>query len=247
MAVVTVPLVIFMFSTAGKLGSRGQNFLVDGLEVRLRNPDCAQRFVAIMYTPQRLQVCFVETLDSDRKAIHAGCAKIAKFFCFKGTGVGFQCDFGIRFQRHAGAHGGEDVVEAACGKNARRATAEKNRVHAPAPDFRQGVVEIGNERVDVLALLRYSLLLVAVEIAVRALADAPGNMDILILLRTPASVIWPPGTRRVVSSAAVVRTSSRRRCFWCGCSPSVASNASRAIGTSPKLAAAAVSMAGKTL
>ena len=94
----------------------------------------------------------IEALDADRQAVHAGGAVRRELRRFERAGIGFERDLGVGRERHARAHGRQDRVDRLGAQHARRAAAEENRVDAPAPDERQRLVEIRDERIDVGSL-----------------------------------------------------------------------------------------------
>src|SRR5258708_33323135 len=63
-------------------------------------------------------------------------------------------------------------------KKARRAASEENTVDAPSPDVGKRELEIRDQRFDVGPLGNIAPRLVGIEIAVRALLHAPGNVHV---------------------------------------------------------------------
>ena len=125
-----------------------------------------------------LQVVVVEALDAERQAIDAGGAEAGEFLRFDRARVGFQRDFGVRRQHRQRPEGGEQFVDGGRRQQAGRAAAEEDADHRPAPDQRQRRLQVGNQRIDILALGDRARRLVRVEIAVRALLDAPRDVHI---------------------------------------------------------------------
>ena len=151
---------------------------VDIVEMRLRNADRAARLFATVNAAQRLQLRGIEALDADREAVDAASAVIAKLGRFERAWIGFQRDFRIGGEIEPGAERRQQFLDRARGEQARRAAAEKYRIHAPAPDLRQGKFQVGDQRAHVVLLRRLAPDLVRIEVAVRALFYAPGNMHI---------------------------------------------------------------------
>ncbi len=73
---------------------------------------------------------------------------------------------------------GQDLVECTRGQQAGRAAAEENAVHAPPPNQRQRLLEVGGQRGNIALLGKLAARFMRVEVAVRALAHAPGDMHI---------------------------------------------------------------------
>src|SRR5690606_36355394 len=77
-----------------------------------------------------------------------------------------------------GAQYRQHIVHSAGRKQAGGAAADEHRNHLPSPDQRQGLLEIGLERRQILLLGHLGVELMRIEIAVRALAYAPWHMHI---------------------------------------------------------------------
>ena len=131
-----------------------------------------------MNASQRFEMPRIETLDADRQPVDAGGAERAEFFGFERAGVGFERDFRVSRKRHARAHGSEYLLYARRGKNAGCAAAEKNRVNLATPDLRQRGFEVGDQRINIALLGDRITRLVRIEIAVRAFAHAPRDVDV---------------------------------------------------------------------
>jgi hypothetical protein len=122
---------------------------VHPFEGALRQFDRAPCLVRVVDAAERREMAVIEALHADRQAVHAGVAKAGEAVRFDRAGVGFERDFGARRQRHAGAHGGQQAVERRGRHQAGRAAAEEDAVHAPAPDVRQRMLEVGDQRRDI--------------------------------------------------------------------------------------------------
>ena len=120
----------------------------------------------------------IEALDAERKPVDAGGAESGEFLRFCGAGVGFQGDFGIPRQRQAGTDGGEYGVDGVPGKEAGGAAAEEDADDLPSRNVRQGGIELGRQRCNVIRFRQRLALAVRVEVAVRAFAYAPGDVHI---------------------------------------------------------------------
>ena len=119
---------------------------VDVVEMRLRNADRAARLFAVVNAAQRLQLRGIEALDADREAVDAASAVVAELGRFERAGIGFQRDFRIGGEIEPGAERRQQFLDRARGEQARRAAAEEYRIHAPAPDLRQGELQVGDQR-----------------------------------------------------------------------------------------------------
>ncbi len=79
---------------------------VDVVETTLRSVDCIERLLPIMNAPQCLQVARIQALYAKRQAVDTGVAKTGEATRLNSAGVGFQGDFGIGKQHHAGTQFG---------------------------------------------------------------------------------------------------------------------------------------------
>ena len=132
----------------------------------------------VVDAPERMQMLRVEALDADGQPVDAQRAEVGELLRLERPRVGLQGDLGIRRQRQARANRGQDLVERMRGQQAGRAAAEEDAVHAPAPDQRQCLLEVGGQRRDVALLGKLAARFMRVEVAVRTLAHAPGDMDV---------------------------------------------------------------------
>ena len=120
-----------------------------------------------MDAPQTLQRGIVETLHADGKARDTCVFKPLKLLFFKCAGVGFERDFGLRLQLYQRTHAVKQAVYRGRLKQAGRAAADKHGVNRTPPNVGQfaffGQAVFG---------------LVGIEVAIRAFAHAPRDMDI---------------------------------------------------------------------
>ena len=143
--------------------------------------DGASRLGAVVDATQRLQMRIVETLDADRQTRHSGVTKTGELLHFKSTRVRLQRDLGLGRKPRPCPHPGQDVGNAVRREQARRATADEHRMNRAAPEFGQLHFQIQHQRVDVLALRNTDgavRTLVRIEVAIRALAHAPRDVDV---------------------------------------------------------------------
>ena len=151
---------------------------VEVVEIGVGDVDGTVRFVVVMDAAQGVQVAFVEALDADREAVDAAVAIGLEFFGFEGTGVGFHGDFDATIERQERAEVGQQAVQPFGRKQARGAAADEDGVDLAAPDQRQRAFEIGLERVEVFGFGETVVGFVRVEVAIGALAYAPGDVHV---------------------------------------------------------------------
>ena len=151
---------------------------VEVVEARLGNLDCVARFVRAVDAAKRPEVRVVEALDADRQPVDAAGSIVAELLRLERARVRLERDLGIGRERQARAEFGKQAIDRARREEARRAAAEEDAVHAPAPDPRQRVLEVRDKRGAVRVLGQVAFLFVRVEIAVRAFAHAPRHVHI---------------------------------------------------------------------
>ncbi len=120
----------------------------------------------------------VETLDANRQAVDSAGRIAAEFFCLEGAGVGLHGDLGAGFERQQAADVGHQSIQPLRRHQARRTAADKNRHDPAAPYQRQRLLQISPQRIKIRALGQLATGLVRVEVAVRTLAHAPGEMHV---------------------------------------------------------------------
>ena len=175
---------------------------------------------AVVDAAQALQAAVVETLDTDAQAIHARRAIALEAAVLGGAGVGLQGDLGPGCEAQPRARTLQEAVDAHRREQAGGAATEKYRVHRAAPDQRQIEVEVGQQRVHVSierqrAAAFSRLELVRVEVAVRAFAHAPRQVDVQRQGRGDEShrLIVSPGTAASDTYRTNRRSASWARCF----------------------------------
>jgi hypothetical protein len=159
-------------------GQREHQVEVEVVEVGVRDLDRLLRLVLVVDAAQRLQMPAVEALDADRQAVDAAGAVGLELLGLEGAGIGFHRDLGVDLQRQQRAHVGQQAVQRCRRHQAGRAAADEHRVDLAAPDQRQRLFEVGAQRVQVGLLRHRAVRFVRIEIAVRALAHAPGPVDV---------------------------------------------------------------------
>src|SRR5690606_3355997 len=133
---------------------------------------------AVVDAAQPLQAAVVETLDAEADPVHPGGAVVLEAAVFGGAGVGLERHLQAGREPQPGAGALQEAVDLRRWKQAWRAAAEEHAVHGAAPGQRQVVVEVGQQRVDVAVERQRPARLVRVEVAVRALAHAPGQVHV---------------------------------------------------------------------
>ena len=131
-----------------------------------------------MDAPEAFEHRIAEALHADREAIHARIAKAAEAPGLHGARIRLEGDFCSRLERHARTHASEQRVDGFGREKARCAAADENADEPPAPNRRQQLLQIEQKPLDVFAFGQRTGALVRVEVAVRALAHAPRNVDI---------------------------------------------------------------------
>ena len=150
---------------------------IDVVEVAQRDVDGATRLLAVVNAAQRLQMRRLEALDANGQPVDAGLAVAAETLGLEGAGIGFHGDFRVRLQPHARAR-----LPAARPSPAARTGWEcrphEDAAQRPAPDLGQAELQIAQQGVDIGHLVETALGLVRVEVAIRAFAHAPREMDV---------------------------------------------------------------------
>ena len=153
---------------------------IEILEPRLpRQRDRIDRLAAVVDAAQPCQAAVVETLDAEAQPVDAGLPVVPEASVLGGAGVGLECDLGIGREAQARRGAFEEPGDRRGRKQARRTAAEEHAVHRAAPDQRQVLIEIGQQRIHVgIERRRAALEFVRVEIAVRTLSHAPGQVHV---------------------------------------------------------------------
>ena len=161
-------------------GQRVHEVEVEGLEGLLRLLHRRNGLGTVVHAAQGLQVRVVEALHTNRQTGDARCAKGAEAVFLEGAGVGLQRHFAARRQRQARADVGQQAVDGRGRKQAGRAATNEDAVHLAPPHQRQRGFQVGAQGVQVALLGQglAALVGVRIEIAVRALAQAPGDVHV---------------------------------------------------------------------
>jgi hypothetical protein len=151
---------------------------VDVVEVLARDLDRAPRLGLVVDAPQRRQVPGIEALDSDREARHAGVAIAAELLRLEGPRIRFQRDLAVGVQGEPGAERRDQRPDRLGGKQAGRAAAEEYARDWPPPDLGQRLLEVAHQSVHVRVFGNVPPHLVGIEVAIRALPDAPRYVNV---------------------------------------------------------------------
>ena len=151
---------------------------VDVVECRERRRDGAPGLVCGMNAPERAQHAIVEALHADGDAIHAGVAEATETARLHRPGIRLERDFRAGLERQARAHAGEQCVDRFRREQAGRAAADEHARKAPTPDRRQLAFEVEQQLLDVRLFRQRARALVGIEVAIRALAHAPRDVDV---------------------------------------------------------------------
>ena len=138
----------------------------------------APRFQLAVNATEPLQLRGIEALHANRQAIDAGLAKALELARFGGAGVGLHGDFDIAHEWQQRADTGQQSIHCVRREQRRRAATNENAVDASAPDPRQILLQITQQRVDVLRLRDLAFALMRIEIAIRAFAHTPGDVHV---------------------------------------------------------------------
>ena len=87
----------------------------------------ADRLVAVVYTPQGLELGGLEALYADGQAIDAGLPVRLEFLLLEGPWVGFQSDFDVDGERDALLHAAQQTPQSLGAEQAWSAAAEEDR------------------------------------------------------------------------------------------------------------------------
>ncbi len=153
---------------------------VEIVEAGLGDFDGARRLVAVMDAAQRLQMARVEALDADRQAVDAAVAVRPELVGLEGAGIGFQRDFRATVQRQQGADIRQQAVDAGRRQQAGRAAADEDACRCAGPRSAarrlrgRRAARRGNPAREQASPLHF----VRIEVAVRALPHAPGEMHV---------------------------------------------------------------------
>ncbi len=133
---------------------------------------------AVVDAAQAPERVVVEGLDAEADAVHPGRAVAVEAAVLGGAGVGLQRHFQVRREPQPRAGLLQEAVDRLGREQAGGAAAEEHAADHPAPDQRQVLVQVADQRVDIGVERQRALAGMRVEIAVRAFAHAPGQVHV---------------------------------------------------------------------
>ncbi|MCW0416884.1 hypothetical protein NB689_002638 [Xanthomonas sacchari] len=133
---------------------------------------------AVVDAAQPLQGRVVEALDAEAQAIHPGRQVAVEAAMLGGAGVGLQGDLQARREAQPGAGRLQEAIDRLGRKQAGRTAAEEHAVDYAAPDQRQVLVQVADQRIHIGVERQRALGRMRIEIAVRAFAHAPGQVHV---------------------------------------------------------------------
>ncbi len=139
---------------------------------------CADGFVAVVDAPECLELGGLETLHADGQSIDAELAVIAELGLLEGPGVGFQSDLDAVGEPDQMLQALDDGGQCPGGEQAWRAATEEDRAQPAALDVLEVGPQIRQQRGHIGLFRQLRAGHVGVEVTVRALAHAPGDMDV---------------------------------------------------------------------
>src|SRR5882672_5969902 len=131
-----------------------------------------------MNAPQELQVPIVEALAAERNPIYAGRTVLGKTATLHRTGIGLEGNFRCRSDIESHADRLDDFANGIRREQARRSATKKNTEHTAVPYPGSLKLEIAIQRREIALFRHRALDGVRVEVAIRALAHAPRQVDV---------------------------------------------------------------------
>src|ERR1041384_6658019 len=136
------------------------------------------RLARVVDAAERLQHALVEALHPDRDAVHPGSAKATETAGFHRAGIRFQRDLRRGLERQPRAHAGQQRGDRVGREQAPRTAAEEYAGEAPAPHRRQMALQVEQQSLEIGLLGQLAGALVRIEVAVRTLPHAPGDVNV---------------------------------------------------------------------
>ena len=155
---------------------------VEGVEGRGRLGQRLARLAGAVNATEPLQLRVVEALHAHRQPRDAGLPEALEALALEGAGVGLQRDLAAGLQRQAGAHVGDQLADLLGVEQAGRAATDEDADDGPTPHQRQRGLQVGAQRGEVglrgVGGQRAILHFMRVEVAIRAFAQAPGQVHV---------------------------------------------------------------------
>ncbi|MNZ48643.1 hypothetical protein D3C78_663910 [compost metagenome] len=138
----------------------------------------ADRFLAVVDAPQGLELGRLEALHADGQAIDAELAVGGELGLFEGAGVGFEGDLDVAGEGHPLLDAVQQPADGIGAEQAGGAAAEEDGGQLAAVDVAQVLLQVIEQGIYVGFFRQLGAGGVRVEVAVGALAHAPGDMDV---------------------------------------------------------------------
>ncbi|MPN31035.1 hypothetical protein SDC9_178506 [bioreactor metagenome] len=165
----------------GLTGQAVHQVQVEAFEVAGGQLDGGPGLVIVVDAPQRLEVARVEALDAQGQSRHPGGGEGGELAGLGGARIGLQGDLGPRSQGQSRPHRAEQALQGGTGEQAGGAAADEDGTHRPPPHQGQGRFQVGDQGIHIGVFGNRADAapgLVGVEVAVGALAHAPGHVDV---------------------------------------------------------------------
>ncbi len=136
------------------------------------------RFLGAVDAAEAGQLLLLEALHPDGDAVDAGPLEAGELVRLHRARVGLHGDLAVRRQGNACAHPVQQGLHGRHGEQARRAATDKDGGERPSLGPVQILLQILQQGRHVLEVGQFPLLGVGVEVAIGALLDTPGHVDI---------------------------------------------------------------------
>ncbi|MNT12013.1 hypothetical protein D3C72_1469210 [compost metagenome] len=143
-----------------------------------RHTGGAYGFVTVVNPSQGLELFLLKALNTDRQAIDPQFPVRHELVLLECPRIGFQRDFDVAGKRNALFDAFEQTTQRISAEQAWRAATKENRAQLTTINGVQVLIEIGQQCVDVLFFRQHGAGGVGVEVAIRAFAHAPRDVDI---------------------------------------------------------------------
>ena len=144
----------------------------------LRHFHRALGFARAVDAADAFQCGVVKTLHAETDAVYPGVAITREGTMLDGARIRLQRDFDVVGQAQPRRNVIDDFRDGVRREQARRTAAEKYTLQHPALRERQILFEVARQRIDIILLRQFFRRVVRIEIAIRAFAHAPRNVDV---------------------------------------------------------------------
>jgi hypothetical protein len=135
-------------------------------------------FVRRVNAPESSQVARIEALPAERNAIDTHARVAAEAPALHGAGIGLERDLSPGREAQSAANALENAADGVRREEARRPATEENARDRALCGVRRLCLQVPEHRIDVALLRDLALLRVRIEIAIRALAHAPRQVNV---------------------------------------------------------------------